>query len=267
MSDQHGPQPAHGQDDHDSAGVPWGGRTLPAGGFEGDDGAPDPGLVAALVARAADPSPTTDLALTRAAAAARWLVPVVAVAGDVEEGGGGLTVEKFTDMAVVTLTGPDGRRALPVFTGTAALAAWDPAARPVPVPADRAAQAAVAEGCDVVVVDLAGGGGAPATELRPSQVWALAQRRGWLPAHEDPFVRAAVEAAVRAEDAVEEADLQDGAPAGSGTLRVVLALRPGLDQDAVAALATRVGERLAADGELRARVDGLAFALRPATGS
>ena len=35
----------------------------------------------------------------------------------------------------------------------------------------------------------------------------------------------------------------------------------------MAALATRVGERLAADGELRARVDGLAFALRPATGS
>ena len=139
-------------------------------------------------------------------------MPVVAVTTDVEEGGTGLTVETSTDMAVVTLTGPDGRRALPVFTGTAALAAWDPTARPVPVTADRAAQAAVAEGCDVMVVDLAGGGGAPATELRPSQVWALAQRRAWLPAHEDPFVRAAVEGAVRPEDAVEHVDVEDGDP-------------------------------------------------------
>ena len=33
-------------------------------------------------------------------------------------------------MAAVTLVAPDGQRALPVFTGTEALAAWDPAARP-----------------------------------------------------------------------------------------------------------------------------------------
>ncbi len=42
-------------------------------------------------------------------------------------------------------------------------------------------------------------------------------------------------------------------------LGVVLHLRPGLDAEQVRGLASRVGERLATDGELRARVDGLAF--------
>ena len=38
---------------------------------------------------------------------------------------GGHTVEKQIDMAAVTLVAPDGERALPVFSSTDALAAWD----------------------------------------------------------------------------------------------------------------------------------------------
>jgi hypothetical protein len=45
-------------------------------------------------------------------------------------------------------------------------------------------------------------------------------------------------------------------------LGVVLDLRPGLSPEQVRGIATRVGERLATDGELRARIDGLAFRLR-----
>ena len=55
-----------------------------------------------------------------------------------------------------------------------------------------------------------------------------------------------------------------GQPAGSGVLRVVLTLRPGLAAEEVQALATRVGERIATDGESRARIDALAFAIRQA---
>ena len=88
-------------------------------------------------------------------------------------------------MAVVTLTSPEGQRALPVFSSIAALARWDATARPVPVTSARAAQAAVSERCDVMLLDL---GGEHAQVLRPSMVWALAQERPWLPAHEDPFV-------------------------------------------------------------------------------
>jgi hypothetical protein len=127
----------------------------------------------------------------------------------------------------------------------------------VPVTAARAGQAAVSERCDVIVVDVAG----PATvALRPSMVWALAQQREWLPAHEDETVRRSVAAAVREQDAVVAHDVGPGAP-GEGVLRISLTLRPGLDAGAVQAIATAVGERLATDGEIRARIDGLSFAI------
>jgi hypothetical protein len=55
--------------------------------------------------------------------------------------------------------------------------------------------------------------------------------------------------------------LEEGEPPGQGVLRVVLVLPAGLPAESVEALATRVGERLATDGELRARVDALTFAV------
>jgi len=250
-----------GGDPADSAGTPWRGRVLESTGFDEDAGAADPALMAALRDRAAHPSPEADSRLVDSAARARWLVPVVAVLGKADTSPEGLTVEKSTDMAVVTLTAPDGRRALPVFTSTAALGAWDASARPVPVDGSRAAQAAVAEGCQVLVVDL---GSTTPTELRASMLWAMAQSVTWVPAHTDPFVAQSVSRAVGDEDDVAAHRLEEGEPPGSGVLRVVLGLRPGLGADEVQALATRVAERLATDGEFRARVDELTFALEPA---
>lgn len=223
-------------------------RDLVFTGFEGDDGSADHALTAAL--DAGDPT-----ALMQLLATARLLVPIVAepVETDVQDG---LTLDKQTDMAAVTLVAPDGERALPVFTSLTALAAWDADARPVPVTSARAAQAAVSERCDVIVVDVAG----PRTRaLRPSMVWALAQEREWLPPHADPFVDQAVARAVAEEPKVIAHHIEEGAPAGHGILGVAMELAPGLEPSDVQAVATRVGERLATDGELRARVDGLAF--------
>ena len=227
------------------------GRTLTPTGFEDDDGAADPQLMAAL-RTAEPPTPEVEAALMTLVARSRWLVAVVAVASDAG-----------ADTALVTLTAPDGQRALPVFSSVNALAAWDPAARPVPVPADRAAEAAVSEGCDVLVVDV---GSPHATVLRPSMVWALAQRREWVPAYRDPFVEQSVARAVSAEPDVRRHALEAGQP-GTGALVVVLGLRPGLDAPDVQALASRVGERLATDGELRARVDDLVFRIAAAHSS
>lgn len=248
-------------DPADSAGTPWRGRALTSTGFDDDTGVADPQLLQAIRVRTATPSAEADAQLVAVAARARWLVPVVAVLGEAGASDDGLVVEKSTEMAVVTLTAPDGRRALPVFTSTTALAAWDAAARPVPVDGARAAQAAVAEGCQVLVVDL--GSEAP-SEVRSSMVWALAQGVSWVPAHTDPFVSRSVDRAVADEGDVTECRLEEGVPSGSGVLRVVLRLRPRLDADTVQALATRVAERLATDGEFRARVDELSFALEPA---
>ena len=248
----HDSGPSHDAGPTDSAQVPWAGRDLSPSGFESDTGAADPDLLAALAA------PGDDVALMRAVEAGRFVVPIVADLTEADPTGD-LAVEKQVDMAAVTLVSPDGQRALPVFTGTGSLAAWDPAARPVPVSPARAGQAAVAEGCDVIVVDVAG----PATRvLRPSMVWALAQQRPWEPPHTDPFVARSVAAALRGEGDVTASELEEGNPPGEGVLGVVLELRPGLTPEQVRGVATRVGERLATDGELRARIDGLAFRLR-----
>jgi hypothetical protein len=226
-------------------------------GFEGDLGSADAPLLAAL------DDPQDETALMRALANARLLVPVVAVPGEVDEPGAtmaGPLAHGPTDMAVVTLTASDGQRAFPVFSSLAALSAWDPTARPTPVTASRAAQGAVTERCDVMLLDC---GSAHERVLRPSMVWALAQQREWLPAHTDPFVAQALVGAVEQEAGVIDC-IGEGDPSAPGVLRVVLGLRPGLDASLVQALATRIGERIATDGEARARIDGLSFTIRQA---
>ena len=253
MTDAH-----HGLPASDSSGMPWTGRALTGTGFDGDMGEADVDLTAAL------DDPQEETVLMRAVAQARLLVPIVAAPSGIDDSAEPmvekLALKNATDMAVVTLTSPDGQRGLPVFSSLAALSAWDAAARPSPVTSARAAQAAVSERCDVMLLDLGSG---HECVLRPSMVWALAQQREWLPAHTDPFVTQALSRATG-----EEADVIDCAcesdPAGAGILRVALRLRPGLDSAQVQALATRVGERIATDGEARARIDDLAFTIRQA---
>ncbi|WP_415839396.1 SseB family protein, partial [Nocardioides zeicaulis] len=87
---------------------------------------------------------------------ARLLVPVVAVLGEVEVDDHGLAHDKSSDMAAVLVQAGDGSTGLLAFTSTAAMARWDPAARPVPVTAGTAATAAVQDGAEALLVDLAG---------------------------------------------------------------------------------------------------------------
>ncbi|MEP7018600.1 MAG: SseB family protein [Actinomycetota bacterium] len=238
----------------DESEVPPGtGRMLSGTGFGNDTGEADPNLSAALA------EGWGEVALLAALTNARLLVPVVAAPASANPGE--LKSPRSADMGVVTLTSPEGQRALPVFTSVTALLAWDPAARPSPVTSATAAQAAVAERCDVLVIDV---GSRHPRVLRPSMVWALAQQREWLPAHTDPFVALTLTRATADEAEVIGCFCEDGDPAGAGILRVVLSLRPGLDPAQVQALATRIGERIAKDGEARARIDGLAFTIRPA---
>lgn len=234
----------------DSAGVPWGGRTLPHTGFEGDDGSRPAGLSQAL-AEGDDP------ALVEALRGTRLLVPVAAVAAETGEGVDGLVADKETDMAVVLLDHPDGRTALPVFSSMADLAAFDGSLRPVPVAAERAAEAAVSEQAHLMVLDCAS---EHAREIRGSMIWALVQRQPWLPAHEDPFVADAVTVATAGVEEVLDHALAAGAQPGELVLE--LTITPGLTQPELQSVVQRVGEQLATDGEVRARIDGLTFRVR-----
>lgn len=271
-----GHDPAAGRD---TGGSPWAGRQLTSTGFDGDTGTADPELLALLTAGRAgavgtgetgtgDPSQAaagqdveaafdTDARLVELVMAARLLVPVVAVAGETTEVNG-LVSDASSDMAAVTLVGPQGEKALPAFTSLQTLADWDPSARPVPVTAQRAAQAAVQEGCHQIVLDV----GAPSYGvLRGSMVWSLAMGRTWMAPHRDPQVQAGVETAVAPEPAVVRVALAGGP---DGALRIDLALRPGLTPEDLQQLAHRVGERIALDGEVRARIDALAFSVSAA---
>ncbi len=130
-------------------------RTIPDPGFAGDDGTAPAALVTALAAYDRDPDACYLPALA-ALAATRVLVPVVAILGETEYDEAGLAHDKSSDMAAVLMQRPDGRRALLAFTGTAALAGWNPEARPVPVSVVTAASSAVQEGADTLLLDVAG---------------------------------------------------------------------------------------------------------------
>ena len=174
-----------------------------------------------------------------------------------DDDGTGLRREKTSDMAVPTLKAGD-RRALPAFTSVAALAAWDPEARPVAVPLRQALEAAAHERADTVVIDLAG---PVAYQLTGPALVALAEGRTSTDPLDDPAVRAAVCAVVAADPAVVRAHLGPGS--ADGTLALVLA--PEAPQ---AETARRIAGSLAADDVLRARlVRGLDLALVPAGSS
>lgn len=111
-----------------------------------DLGQADPRVAAALASWARGELP--ERAMLTALSAARVLIPIVAVAADGES-------EKQTDMALPKLVGKDGRSAIMAFTSIEAMGRWDQSARPVPVPARRACEAAVAED-SALVLDVAG---------------------------------------------------------------------------------------------------------------
>ncbi|MFJ4921592.1 SseB family protein [Streptomyces sp. NPDC088725] len=227
-------------------------KNIPDSGFSDDDGTADPALTAALAAWAADR--TAEGQVLAALRGARLLVPVVAVLGESETDENGLRREKTSDMAVPTLTAGD-RRALPAFTSLAALARWDPEARPVAVPLHQALQAAAHERADTLVLDLAG----PVPyQLTGAALVAAAEGRASTRPLDDPAVTGAVRSAVAAEPAVLRAHLGPGS--ADGTLALVLAA-----DASPAEAARRVAASLAADGVLRARlVRGLDLAILPA---
>jgi hypothetical protein len=106
---------------------------------DGDVGDVDPELAAALS--------TGDVGRIRQRLLlARVLVPVVALGEE----------STAVEMAVPRLVGDDGRHALPVFTSYDTLRAWQAESRPVPMSGEQAIAAAIAEGYDAVIVDVAG---------------------------------------------------------------------------------------------------------------
>ncbi|MCF2527449.1 SseB family protein [Yinghuangia soli] len=231
------------------------GKSIPDPGFSGDDGTADAALAAALAADAEDASGPE--AVLGALAGARLLVPVVAILGELEETAPGeLAREKSSDMAIPTIVGPGGRKALPAFTSTEALARWRPDARPVPVDARRAAHATYSEGADTLLLDLAG---PYPYEVTGAALRALAEGRELTAPHLDEQVRTAVRDAAAAEEAVTAVYLT-----ASPTADLQLTLATTATPAEITAAAQRIAARLAENDILRSRLTrGLDLALLP----
>lgn len=197
-----------GENRGDTAGVPWAGRDLTGPGVDGsanplhvfdqDDGTA-PAAWTDVMGRLSR-GEAGEEEVTEALAGIRVFAAVVSTLGvdeDLVHDHGDHAghdhpghddahgADKQADVALVTLTAPDGRRALPVFTSVPALTAWNPEARPVAVWMPRACLSAVDEGCEIVVVDA---GAEHTYAVRRPAVWALAQQRPWTPSYRDPEV-------------------------------------------------------------------------------
>jgi SseB protein N-terminal domain len=214
--------------------------------FRGDRGGADPRVASALAAY--QDGQGSEQAALGALAAARLLVPVIAQSGKDPSGkdpSGKAQGDKDSEMVLPTLIGRDGRPAVLAFTGLDALARWRPDARPVPAEADRVWRAAVADGC-AVVIDVAG---PVPLAVEGARLTALAAGQPVPPPHEDPDVRAEVQAAVAAEPAIAGFSLAPSRDAAD--LAITLRLAPRQDADwgpavnrAAAGIATRLGARL-----------------------
>jgi hypothetical protein len=267
----------------DSAGQPWAGRSLAGDdatihNFGDDDGAADPGYLAALAALAAGEG--DEAGVVAALAAARVFVPILAQLAEEGEGAAGphgdtLHGDKQADMALVTLKAPDGRTAMPVFTSAASLMAWHPEARPVAVYAARAALSAVAEGAELLVLD-------PGSEftfvVRRPAVWALAQQRPWTPSYGDPELARSLCSSAAGFPAVRRVEIHPGggvsSAAADGTLlpgggagpelKVVLYLEDGLDAGGVQSIVAGLNNAWARNEMFAERVDSIEVKLQRA---
>nr|WP_246211773.1 SseB family protein [Phytoactinopolyspora alkaliphila] len=156
---------------------------MPPASFGDDDGSVDPAVESALSAYERGAGGPADV--LAALAGSRVLVPVVSVLDEPADvatpiPGGVVAGEKSSHMAAVSTIGRDGRRGLLAFTCMETLRRWNPEARPVPVSTRAAAESALADSADALVIDLAGpvlfsvdaeGLRALASGYRPVAVW------------------------------------------------------------------------------------------------
>src|SRR5680860_427751 len=135
------------------------------------------------------------------------------------------------------------------------MAAWNPAARPVPSDAVRVALAAAQENTDLVVLDPT----APAEfVIRRPALWAVAQSQPWTPSYASRTVADAFARSIGSELSVLSVMLSAGDPGGrlaGPELVVRLELVDGLTQAELDATLARLAARWAADDAIATGVD------------
>ena len=235
-------------DEHDSAGVPWEGRTFEVNKHAGDDGSADPAYLAAIGRLRAGNLQDEDLTdaheqVVAAVAQARFLVPILAVAGDEGVNDRGLTVDKTQELALFLVEGPGGKKVQPVFSSVDTMKAWNPQARPVPTQARMIALATAEGEADWIVIDPV-----ERTEfvLRRSAIDAIVQGKTWVAPYRDPEVVDAFRESTQGSKFVNHIHMGLGDPEAKGVndeLIVQVVVEPGTDPDALHAELTEIATK------------------------
>lgn len=251
----------------DSAGQPWAGRSFEANPWAGDDGT-IPAVYAQAIAnlRALPLDALSERAQAQRAVVdsirdARFLIPLLAEAGDVGFTDEGLQVDKTQELAIVTVAGPSGQRVLPVFSSAAAMTAWNPDARPVPAEGRRVALAAAADDAQWVVID-------PTSDtefvVRRPAVEAIAKGEPWVPSPIDPSIDAAMINSIAGEFRIRDIALLVGDPDARGLseeLVVQLTLAPNLMQQQLDEVVRTLMQRWSENPALGEKIDSLKIQL------
>ena len=219
---------------HDSAGVPWEGREFSQNSWSQDDGS-TPRLLAEALEGDLDKAK-----LFSALAQSRLLIPLLAELGESGVGAHGQAVDKSADLAIVAVSTPDGKTAIPAFSSVAEMASWNASARPVPVDVPKLAIAAVSEGHDRVVVNPAG----RALGIRRPALAALAQGLLWTPPHLNSQVVGLVAAAATARPEIQSVRVFDADPDAQllkPELGIEIGLAAGLAQAELQKVLTQFG--------------------------
>ena len=206
----------------DSAGVPWKGRS-----FDENPWAEDDGETPEVIARALAATPFVKMGFVESLRGQRLLVPLIAEIGESGFGPHGQMVDKSADLAIVAVSTPDDRTAIPAFTSVADMLSWKPEARPVPVSINKLCVATVGEGHTRVIIN-------PATHaraLRRTELAALAQDLKIIDAVSGPEVKQVIAHAVKEVRDVVMAGVSAGDPEArlvAEEIIIEVGMRPGL---------------------------------------
>lgn len=273
-------EPAHAGHDHhghghlfgstdaaDSAGQPWAGRSFDENPWAHDDGT-TPAIYAQAIAvlRALPIDALAERAHAQQAVVdaireARFLIPLLAEAGDVGFTDEGLKVDKTQELAIVSVAGPSGQRVLPVFSSAAAMTTWNPDARPVPAEGRRVALAAAADEAQWIVIDA---GGETEFVVRRPAVEAIAKGQSWLPSAIDPSIDAAMINSIAGEFRIRDIALLVGDADARGLteeLVVQVTLAPNLTQQQLDEVVSSLMHRWSQNPALGEKIDSLKIQL------
>ncbi len=243
----------------DSSGVPWEGRTFQPNPHAEDTGATPADVATGLSEWSTGAGSFTDLVATFATA--RFLIPLVAHAGEDFDAHNPVMEDKVQELSVVTVSGPSGENVIPVFTSTAAMKSWNPESRPIPIEAQRVALAAASEHTERLVINP----GTDSIVLRRPVVWAIAQAKPYIAPWESADFIAETTTLLNGIDNLIDVGVGAGDPRASGDgpdVTLFLGLVDGLNAAQVDALTTTVQARVAENQLFASTVDALALTLR-----